>query len=266
MQNKVGRPPKSTVDYFPHDANQRRTIFILKNKYGLAGYSLWFQLLEILAHTPGHSYDCNPPENQEYFTAYMLLDWEECKKILDTIANLGAIDKELWAKGILWSDNFVARLVEVYTKRKTLIPHKPTVSAISAENIIITGAENTQSKGKEVKKRKEKKVFLSDSIEIGLAEFFVKLLKDRGCEEKTPKNLQGWAKGFDEIIRIDKRSPERIKEVLIWVQSNSFWQGNILCPSKLREQWGKVTDKMKAELDASPRERQLSIAEKQWMR
>ena len=47
------------------------------------------------------------------------------KEILDSLAELGAIDANLWTEGIVWSDNFVERLSDVYKKRGTKIPQKP---------------------------------------------------------------------------------------------------------------------------------------------
>jgi hypothetical protein len=131
---------------------------------------------------------------------------------------------------------------ELYQSNEDEATNKATNDRPTSDQQVTTFKEYKE--GKEGKS-KTKKTFSSDSIEIGLAEFYAKLIKGRGCEEKLPSSFQGWASDIDKLIRIDGRPPERIKEVMEWVQGDSFWQGNILCPSKLRNQWGKVTDRMK---------------------
>ena len=50
----MARPKKRTVDYFPHQCNHGKTMFILEQKYGNDGYAFWFKLLELLGTTEGH--------------------------------------------------------------------------------------------------------------------------------------------------------------------------------------------------------------------
>ena len=45
--------------------------------------------------------------------------------ILDTLAEIGAIDAELWANKIVWSDHFVSNLGPVFERRKSEAPQKP---------------------------------------------------------------------------------------------------------------------------------------------
>src|SRR5665648_564553 len=47
----------------------------------------------------------------------------------------------------------------------------------------------------------------------------------------------------DELIK-EKRL--EIKEVIRWCQKDSFWQGNILSPGKLREKYDQLTMRMKS--------------------
>lgn len=247
----MARPTKATVDYFPHDTKHGKTIFILKSKYGNDGYAAWFQILEILGHTEGHSFDCSAAENQEYLSAYLLIDWQKCCAILDTLATLGAIDGELWKQKVIWSDNFLARILEAYKKRTALPPDKPTINPVSDSGNPVSDSGNPQSK---VKKTKKEKIFVPDPIGIGLAEFFLGLLDQRNyawpINKKTGivkrPNLQAWAAGFDEIIRLDGREPQDIEKVLRWCQTDSFWRNNILSPAKLRIQWAQLELKMRA--------------------
>lgn len=104
-----------------------------------------------------------------------------------------------------------------------------------------------EGKGKGKGKEKKKRTFLSDSIEVRLAEFFVGLLdvREYPWSKKGKPNLQNWAIELDKIIRLDGREPEKIKELLEWVQQDEFWQNNVLSPRKLRKQWGQLEMKMR---------------------
>lgn len=90
----------------------------------------------------------------------------------------------------------------------------------------------------------KKKIFSSDSIEIGLSELLLSLIKERNQTYKQP-NIQEWAKHIDFMIRIDHRDPIEIKEIIITCQNDSFWHKNILSTSKLREKYDQLKTKLK---------------------
>jgi len=164
----MARPQKQTVDYFPHDAVGGKTLFILQNRFGNNGYAVWFKLLALLCRTPGHVYYCSKPNDWQFFVAEMALSVAETLAIVDCLAELEAIDPQLWKEKIIWSQNLVNRLASVYRERKTPIPVKPTINAVSpptnlvsptdnSENNNIAGVsppDNTQSKVKETKEKK----------------------------------------------------------------------------------------------------------------
>lgn len=123
----MGRLPKKGVDYFPHDtdASAKVTLFTLEFKYGNDGYAFWFKLLEFIGRKENLCLDTNEKIEWMYFVAKTRLTEERAKEILGDLAELGAIDPDLWTKGIVWSDNFVERLSDVYKKRGTETPKKP---------------------------------------------------------------------------------------------------------------------------------------------
>ena len=79
--------------------------------------------------------------------------------------------------------------------------------------------------------------------EFRLSEYLVKLIKERNENFKQPP-LEKWAENIDLMIRVDKRDPEEIKEVIEWCQQDEFWQDNILSTSKLRKQYDQLIMKM----------------------
>ena len=93
--------------------------------------------------------------------------------------------------------------------------------------------------------QKKKKPFVETSDEVRLSELLFSLMLRNNPKAKTP-NIQTWAKHVDYMIRIDKRNVEDIEKIIRWSQKDSFWLGNILSTSKLRDKfdklWLKVTN------------------------
>ena len=124
----MARPKKCTVDYFPHFVTgNSRTVFILEQKYGNDGYALWFKLLELLASTDGHYVDLNDKTDLEFFAAKVKIDVDKALEIIDQLATLKAIDKQLWKHKVVWCQNFVDNLSELYARRRVSLPQKPTL-------------------------------------------------------------------------------------------------------------------------------------------
>lgn len=102
------------------------------------------------------------------------------------------------------------------------------------------------NKGQHTNTRTHKnKIFLSESIEIRLAELLLEKIIYRNPNYKKP-NLQSWAKDIDLMIRIDKREPSEISKVVEWCQQDQFWQSNILSTAKLRKQYDQLKAKMQS--------------------
>ena len=122
----MARPKRQTVDYFPHFVKGGRTIFILEDRFGNDGYAFWFKVLEILGEAEGHFYDCSNGSNWAFLLAKTHLTEDEANNIISVLIDLEKIDAELWAaKRILWVDNFVKNLSEVYRTRHSDLPLKP---------------------------------------------------------------------------------------------------------------------------------------------
>lgn len=124
----MGRLPKKGVEYFPHDtiAASTPTLFVMQEEFGNDGYAFWFKLLEFLAMKAGHYADFSDRKDWRYFLAKAKVSEELGNKILDTLADLEAIDKELWeSHRVVWSDNFIERLGPLYARREDPLPSKP---------------------------------------------------------------------------------------------------------------------------------------------
>lgn len=159
----MARPKKKGVDYFPHDCTTGKTIFILEQKFGNDGYAFWFKLLEFLGTKEGHYLDCNDIEDMEFLQAKTRLSEVIVLEILDLLAKVQAIDRELWAKKIVWSQRFVDGVADVYVNRRIEKPPKPNNYIVStvdnpaqASFSVQPTSKSTQSKVKESKVKESK--------------------------------------------------------------------------------------------------------------
>jgi len=142
----MGRPRKQTVDYFPHDADasEKKTLYILESKFGNDGYAFWFKLLEILAKSPGHFYDCRNPAAWEFLLAKTHVEDDRGKRIMSLLVELEAINGELWGERIVWVQNLVDGVADAYRNRKTEPPPKPSLLHQKGDGEGITTTRNSQ--------------------------------------------------------------------------------------------------------------------------
>ncbi|UZW13227.1 hypothetical protein OSC52_15425 [Clostridium pasteurianum] len=80
-------------------------------------------------------------------------------------------------------------------------------------------------------------------IEFKLSEYLFKLIKKNNPDAKKP-NFVTWGKHMDYLLRLDKRNPEQVKQVITFCQNDDFWYKNILSPDKLRKHYDKLLLKM----------------------
>jgi len=146
------RAKKAVVDYFPHYCNHGKTMFTIEQKYGNDGYSFWFKLLEILGKSENHFYDFNNPAEWEYLLAIVRMSEESVLSILADLVKLGAIDKELYEMKIIWSENFVKNLTDLYSRRESDPYKKPAIQDYYTQKYPLSGNDvdiYPQSKVKE---------------------------------------------------------------------------------------------------------------------
>jgi len=95
---------------------------------------------------------------------------------------------------------------------------------------------------------------------VRLADLLFSEILARKPDYKKP-NLKTWARDVDRMIRLDKRKPERIAEVIVWCQQDAGhgekgfgWANNILSALKLREKFDRL------ELDMTKRPGRVTVA------
>jgi hypothetical protein len=68
---------------------------------------------------------------------------------------------------------------------------------------------------------------------IKFAEWFKSTLPEK---INLSANWQGtFAKAHDDLVRLDRKTPEEIKAVCQWARTEDFWQKQFFSPTKLRQ-------------------------------
>jgi len=155
----MARILKDVVSYFPHDANACAgdTLTVLQSRFGNDGYAFWFKLLEKLASTDGHCLDVSNSTKWHLLLAKMGVNELTGVEIMNLLVEMQAIDKELWDSKLIWCQNLVNNLADVYKNRRREIPQKPVTTEkkpITTDDNAITTGRGTQSKVKESKVNK----------------------------------------------------------------------------------------------------------------
>ncbi|MFA5186746.1 MAG: Lin1244/Lin1753 domain-containing protein [Patescibacteria group bacterium] len=176
----MARTVRNTVDYFPHfaSASEGDTLTILQERFGNDGYAFWFRLLERLASTDGHCIDCRNPTKKDLLFAKCHILPEKGITIVETLANLDAIDPEMWSQGFIWCQKFIDNLAPLYQNRRRELPKRPIIS--TSNNAIPTG-KNCIICGKNLDEKRIDAKFCSD---------FCRNRAFRATDNATDKNRQ----------------------------------------------------------------------------
>jgi len=188
----MARPQKRTVDYFPHYVNHGKTLLILQNEFGNDGYSFWFKLLSLLCKTDGQVYDYNNYASWRLLLAETSVNEDIANNMLRILAEIDAIDKELYLRKFIWVQNLVDNLEDVYKRRTNgSTPRRPVIvdnnvvlHPISVDHNLINDNNKPQTKLNKTKQNKTKlikhkygqfkNVLLSDSEKKKLIDKFGK--------------------------------------------------------------------------------------------
>jgi hypothetical protein len=125
-----------------------------------------------------------------------------------------------------------------WERQKQLPAHTDVLPTYNERNTDELQGKESKVKESKVKESKEN-IYTSDSVPFVLAKRFFDYIKANNSSAKEP-NIQSWAKDFDLMIRIDKRTQEQILQVMEFCQTDSFWMSNILSPGKLRKQFDQL--------------------------
>lgn len=252
----MARTPKNTVSYFPHDANacSGDTMTVLQNRYGNDGYAFWFKLLEKLALADGHYIDCRNSVKWNILLAKTGVNELTGLGIMTLLVEMNAIDKDLWGAKIIWCQNLVDNLSDVYKNRKREMPQKPI---ITGDDVITTGSnakttvEIPQSKVNKIKENNGKKIIdkekLSTPLGNNLRQVFKRIDEIRGY--KPPKRK---AEAASIMRMLKKYTPDQIIDTWEKMKKEPFWNGKELFMMSVESQIGALVTKPNMNTKAHP--------------
>lgn len=101
---------------------------------------------------------------------------------------------------------------------------------------------------------KSAKASFSSSAEASdLYDHFLNEIRKRKPDFKEPSRAK-WIADLDKILRIDKRSLPRAKELISWIMTDDFWSTVILSPQNLRKNFDKLEMKLEEWLKEKKKE------------
>jgi len=227
----MSRPKKNSVDYFPHQCSHGATMFILEQKYGNNGYAFWFKLLELLGKTENHYLDINDISKWQYIQAYVKLDENVCREILNLLSDLKAIDPELYETGIIWSDNFLIGISDVYRNRTSEIPVKPSFLRKKPLNKEVSDVSYPQSKVKEIKGKKTKEEeehthAIQKFIEINCQRVATLKKQMTFKEAERIEELYGYELAKNTLLQMENFKPLTSKYTSVTLTLNNWCKNN----------------------------------------
>ena len=170
----MARPLKRTIDYFPHYVNAGKTLLILQSEFGNDGYAFWFKLLSLLCKTDGQVYDYNNPASWRLLLAETCVSEDIAIKILQLLSEVEAIDSELYQNKVIWVQNLVDNLNDVYNRRRNgSVPSRP----VNVNNNPVNVNNNTQTKLNKTKLNKTIRNELPDWINVEIWDAFIEMRK-----------------------------------------------------------------------------------------
>ena len=150
----MARPHKKGIEYFPHSVTHGKTMYTIEEEFGNDGYAFFYKTTELLGREDGLFYDCRNKADWRYLISVTHVDEETANTILNLFSLLNVIDHKLWHENkVIWMQDLVDSVADVYKKRSTETPAKPSFRSENYSSAEVSAPESTQSKGKETKEK-----------------------------------------------------------------------------------------------------------------
>ena len=109
-----------------------------------------------------------------------------------------------------------------------------TLNSPSGGTPIVPPEVQEGSPRKEIQERNSKREVSSAGIDF--ANWFQSTLDESTNLSKNWRST--FAKIFDDLVKLDHRTPEQVRAVSTWAREDSFWRTNFMSPAKLRKRNG----------------------------
>lgn len=249
--------------YFSHDSNARYDpdILAMVSVYGMAGYGWYWVIIEILREQEDYKFNITKEHSYNAIAMQLYIDCNAAKKFIEDCIN--EFDLFISDGENFWSESLLNRMEILANKRQKMKDNANKRWGNQDENnnnnakAMQKQCKSNASKVKESKVNnntspKNPKEFSDDSNEIKLSQLLFEKIHERDLKCKVP-DFYKWAIYIDKLIRLDKRNPEIISQVINWCQNDDFWQNNILSTEKLRTQFSQLLLKMDKKKNNKPK-------------
>lgn len=178
-----------------------------------------YAIIRGLSDRYGYCYASN-----EYLASSIGYKTTQLKKFLTDLKTHGYVEIETNRSGVKWDRRiYISDKFNKFLRRSVERPCK-------------VGGATTNNKNN---KKEEYKYYVPSAEASGLATFLLNAIRKIKPDFKQP-NIDKWSKEIERMINIDKRSPQKIKEIIEWLPSNEFWLMNVLSAYKLREKFDRL--------------------------
>jgi hypothetical protein len=186
-------------------------------------------LLEQLGNTDGHILNLNEKSTMLHLSAYCKIKQETLIEICNTLADLEAIDRDLWSHKYIFCEPFVAGIKDAYKKRIGILPSKPKhVFALKLEKefpAVETSEKHVMAAGNcesESEKEKEKEKEKGENKDMSLSPLF-QLWNDVMQEPKELVLNENEIKICEQ--RLIEKPLEEWREIFLKIKSTPFLCG-----------------------------------------
>lgn len=250
------------VFWFKHDSNARNDIKIqaLRHDYGVAGYGMFFMIIEIMRESDNNRL----PYNKKFSMVGIARDLGVEVGLLSAFIESCINDYELFVCDCeyFWSESLNQRLHEheIAKEKRRIdgakggrpkkqaeqieapVEDKPAPKEFSTEktnNDYEFSNEKTSNKKQEKKPVEEVELDYCDDV-MQLVNLLSSKMTENNPNCKLPSDFKKWYNEIRLMIDKDGYTFQQIYEMVLWCQADSFWRTNILSADKLRKQAGKL--------------------------
>lgn len=183
-----------------------------------------------------------------YLAAKVTKETSVCRKSLYKLIKMGLVEEERTNGERILVAKINEKVSEIKTKlKKRLGEQRCTGGVHRCTGGVCTVAHPTRYIYSYIKEDIYRRISC-DSCETAdaISRFFFSLIQKKNEAQKKP-NFKTWNSEIEKIIKLDKRDPKQIIDLIDWAQSHEFWGTNILSPKALRKQYDTLLIQMQAE-------------------
>jgi len=244
--------------WFKHDsdASQDAKMKKLILRYGAEGYAVYFHCIELIVGDISESkLTFELEHDSEIIADNLKIQGDNSLSGIDKVNAIMRyiVELDLFKvnNGHIYCYKLLKRLDQSMTSNKKLRDmietgkkNHDSVMIESCQRHDKVMQEENRIEENRREEKKESHVFAESSDEYLLSKLLYtehlkhdeKFLHGKNLED----TFQRWSDPIDKIMRLDGRSFEHVKKVILYAQDSTFWRSNILSGKTLREQFSKL--------------------------